>query len=99
MLTQVAPILIDDVAGHSGDSNSQTKDSVEMHPLLRAMTCTFRHAETSLGLPVIARPTGADSHRETVKVQPGIELGRMRKEGLCQVLAPGVNELAGGRGR
>jgi len=29
-----------------------------MHSLLRAMTCTFRHAETSLGLPVIARPTG-----------------------------------------
>src|SRR5271165_2672185 len=32
MLTQVAPILIDDVAGHSGDSKSQTKDSVQNAP-------------------------------------------------------------------
>ena len=33
MLTQVAPILIDDVAGHSSDSKSQTKDSVENAPV------------------------------------------------------------------
>src|SRR5271166_4314596 len=32
MLTQVAPILIDDVAGHSADSKSQTKDSVQNPP-------------------------------------------------------------------
>src|SRR5271166_4365603 len=86
--------------------NLKRKTRSRMHPLLPAMTCTFRHAETSLGPRLFAlRPESRDrqaygnanSHRETVKVQPGIELGRMRR-GVCQA-RPGVNKLAGGRGR
>src|SRR5271165_5506116 len=49
MLTQVAPILIDDVAGHSGDSKSQMKDSVENAPVAAGYDLHLPACETSLG--------------------------------------------------